>query len=235
MSEHKNESSIGNALKKYLITGILVWLPITVTIWVINYIISATDSLINLMPKTWQPIHYLGFNIPGLGVIVAVIVLFLTGLFGANVLGKKILEIWDALLIRIPVIKSIYSSVKKVSESLFSDNGRSFKTPVLVRFPHQDTWTIGFVSGNIPEPIQNALNEPHVSVYVPTTPNPTGGYYIFVAQKDIQELNMSVDEALKYVISLGMVMPDTKKKALPPQMLPSAHHQGTDSETVNKP
>lgn len=206
-----NAGGISNALKKYLITGILVWLPIAVTIWVINYVISATDILIRLIPKQWQPINYIGFDIPGLGFILAMLVFFITGIFAANVLGKKVLELWDAILGRIPVVKSIYSSVKKVSESLLSDNSRSFKTPVLVPFPQANIWTIAFVSGTLPKKIAEKLPEKEAiyqAVYVPTTPNPTGGYYIMVKQEDIIELDMSVDEALKYVISLGMVVPD---------------------------
>ena len=212
MSEQtpSESSGIGKAIKRYLITGLLVWLPITITLWVVTYIVSTTDHLFNLLPTQWQPESYLGFNIPGTGFIVAVIVLFLTGIFAANVLGRKILEGWDSLLGRIPVVKSIYSSVKKVSESLLSDNSRSFKTPVLVPFPQRDIWTIGFVSGSLPDNIAAALPDaaPRIPVYVPTTPNPTGGYYILVKQSDIRELDMSVDEALKYVISLGMVLPD---------------------------
>ena len=206
----KEKTTVGKALKKYLLTGVLVWMPIAVTVWVIGYIISATDRLAALIPAQWQPERYLGFNIPGTGFIVAVIVLFLTGVFAANVLGRKILEGWDSLLGRIPVVKSIYSSVKKVSESLLSDNSRSFKTPVLVPFPQRDIWTIGFVSGSLPDNIAAALPDaaPRIPVYVPTTPNPTGGYYILVKQSDIRELDMSVDVALKYVISLGMVLPD---------------------------
>ena len=210
MTEKNERGGIGKALKKYLITGVLVWLPIVVTVWVLTYIINASDQLINLIPSRWRQENYTGFKIPGLGVIVAVVVLFVTGVFAANVLGRKILEGWDSLLGRIPVVKSIYSSVKKVSESLLSDNGRSFKTPVLVPFPQPDIWTIAFVSGSIPAVVQKSLSETeeYVSVYVPTTPNPTGGYYIMVKQSDIRELDMSVDDALKYVISLGMVMPD---------------------------
>ena len=215
MSEHhpekeKDKTTIGKALKKYMLTGVLVWMPIAVTVWVIGYIISATDQLAALIPAKWQPERYLGFNVPGTGFIVAVTVLFFTGVFAANMLGRKILEGWDSLLGRIPVVKSIYSSVKKVSESLLSDNSRSFKTPVLVPFPQPDIWTIGFVSGSLPDSLATALppEENHIPVYVPTTPNPTGGYYIMVRQSDIRELDMSVDEALKYVISLGMVLPD---------------------------
>ena len=218
MAEQPAEGGkIAKALKKYLITGVLVWLPIAVTIWVITYIVSASDQLINLLPAYWQPKHLIGYNIPGLGVIIAVLVLFITGLFGANVLGTRIIQAWDSLLGRIPVVKSIYSSVKKVSESLLSDSSRSFKTPVLVPFPQPDIWTLGFVSGQIPDVVQTGLPDgEYVSVYVPTTPNPTGGYYIMVKTSDIREVNLSVDEALKYVISLGMVMPDEQAtKALP--------------------
>lgn len=210
MADKKQEGGIGKALKKYLITGVLVWTPIAVTVWVIGYIISATDQLAALIPAQWQPERYLGFHLPGTGFLVAVVVLLITGVFAANMLGRKILEGWDSLLGRIPVVKSIYSSVKKVSESLFSDNSRSFKTPVLVPFPQPDIWTIGFVSGALAESVASALpaQEGYIPVYVPTTPNPTGGYYIMVKKSDVRELDMSVDDALKYVISLGMVMPD---------------------------
>ena len=225
MAKNAAESGgIGKALKKYLITGVLVWLPIVVTLWVITYIVSASDQLINLLPAHWQPKHFLGFNIPGLGVIVAVLILFVTGLFGANVIGRQMIAAWDHLLGRIPVVKSIYSSVKKVSESLLSDNSRSFKTPVLVPFPQPGIWTIAFVSGSLPAAATRSLGEEeYVSVYVPTTPNPTGGYYIMVKKSDVRELDMSVDDALKYVISLGMVLPDE-----------TAQHASKPSETAEK-
>ena len=221
MTEAAAESGkIAKALKKYLITGVLVWLPIAVTIWAMSYIISAADKLINLLPESWQPQHFCGFNIPGLGIVAATVVLFVTGVFAANVLGRRILGAWDSLLGRIPVVKSIYSSVKKVSESLLSDSSRSFKTPVLVPFPQPGIWTIAFVSGHIPDKLKGSLpqDDDYISVYVPTTPNPTGGYYIMVKKSDVRELDMSVDQALKYVISLGMVMPDDLPvKALPAQ------------------
>ena len=155
-----------------------------------------------------------------MGIVAATVVLFVTGVFAANVLGRRILGAWDSLLGRIPVVKSIYSSVKKVSESLLSDSSRSFKTPVLVPFPQPGIWTIAFVSGHIPAKLKGSLpqDDDYISVYVPTTPNPTGGYYIMVKKSDVRELDMSVDQALKYVISLGMVMPDDLPvKALPAQ------------------
>lgn len=200
--------SISKAIKRYLITGILVWLPITVTIWILSYIVNAADKLIKLIPEQWQPEKYLGLTFPGMGVVVAILVLFCTGIFAANVIGRTFIEGWDSLMGRIPVVKSIYSSVKKVSESLLSDNSRSFKTPVLVPFPQPNIWTIAFVSGSLPQALNSVLSDECIPVYVPTTPNPTGGYYIFVRQSDIRPLNMTVDEALKYVISLGMVVPD---------------------------
>ena len=229
MTEAAAESGkIAKALKKYLITGVLVWLPIAVTIWAMTYIISAADRLISLLPESWQPQHFWGFNIPGLGIVAATIVLFVTGVFAANVLGRQILGAWDSLLGRIPVVKSIYSSVKKVSESLLSDSSRSFKTPVLVPFPQPGIWTIAFVSGHIPDKLKGSLpqDDDYISVYVPTTPNPTGGYYIMVKKNDVRELDMSVDQALKYVISLGMVMPDD----LPVKAL-SAQKPSEDGDT----
>lgn len=229
MTEAAAESGkIAKALKKYLITGVLVWLPIAVTIWAMTYIISAADRLISLLPENWQPQHFWGFNIPGLGIVAATVVLFVTGVFAANVLGRRILGAWDSLLGRIPVVKSIYSSVKKVSESLLSDSSRSFKTPVLVPFPQPGIWTIAFVSGHIPDKLKGSLpqDDDYISVYVPTTPNPTGGYYIMVKKSDVRELDMSVDQALKYVISLGMVMPDD----LPVKVLP-AQKPSEDGDT----
>ena len=229
MTEAAAESGkIAKALKKYLITGVLVWLPIAVTIWAMTYIISAADRLISLLPESWQPQHFWGFNIPGLGIVAATVVLFVTGVFAANVLGRRILGAWDSLLGRIPVVKSIYSSVKKVSESLLSDSSRSFKTPVLVPFPQPGIWTIAFVSGHSPDKLKGSLpqDDDYISVYVPTTPNPTGGYYIMVKKSDVRELDMSVDQALKYVISLGMVMPDD----LPVKAL-SAQKPSEDGDT----
>ena len=229
MTEAAAESGkIAKALKKYLITGVLVWLPIAVTIWAMTYIISAADRLISLLPESWQPQHFWGFNIPGLGIVAATVVLFVTGVFAANVLGRRILGAWDSLLGRIPVVKSIYSSVKKVSESLLSDSSRSFKTPVLVPFPQPGIWTIAFVSGHIPAKLKGSLpqDDDYISVYVPTTPTPTGGYYIMVKKNDVRELDMSVDQALKYVISLGMVMPDD----LPVKAL-SAQKPSEDGDT----
>lgn len=205
-------------LRKYLIAGILVWLPLVVTLWVVNYIISATDRLTAFLPETWQLQHYIGFNIPGTGIVIALAVLFFTGVFAANVLGQKIIKAWDGLLGRIPVVKSIYSSVKQVSNSLLSDSRQAFKDPIWVNFPHQEAWAIGFVSGEISPALQASLpplqeGDEYLSVYVPTTPNPTSGFLMIVPRSRTCVADISVDEALKYIISLGMVLPNTHTKA----------------------
>lgn len=218
MAQMPAESSkISKAIKKYMITGILIWLPIMVTIWVISYIVGTADKIMTILPMHWQPKILFGFQVPGLGLLIAIIVLFLTGLFAANIIGRKIIAAGDLLLSRIPVVKSIYLGVKKVSESLLSDSRQSFTTPVLVPFPQPNIWTIGFVSGHIPDNIASILprhagddkdTDNYIAVYVPTTPNPTGGYYVMVHQSDVREIDMSVDDALKYVISMGMVQPE---------------------------
>lgn len=201
------------SLKRYLLTGLLVWLPLVVTLWVISYIINLSDGLVAKLPQQWQPQALIGHDVPGFGLIIALLVLFFTGVFGGNVIGRKIIQAWDAMMGRIPIVKSIYSSTKKVSESLLSDSRQSFKTPLLVNFPHKDVWTVAFVSGNVPEVLIESLpllteDDEYLNVYVPTTPNPTGGYYITVKKSDTRALDMSVDDALKYIISLGMVGPD---------------------------
>ncbi|MBR6026809.1 MAG: DUF502 domain-containing protein [Neisseriaceae bacterium] len=209
MAETQKKQKISFKLKKYLITGVLVWLPIIAGIWTINYIITQSDHLIRLIPNSWQPKTLLGFDIPGLGIILALLILLITGLFASNFIGRKIIKMWDEIFGHIPVVKTVYSSVKKVSQSLLSDSRQSFKIPLLVQFPHQGVWTIAFVSGSLSEEIIDAIDDDeYLSVYVPTTPNPTGGYYIFVRKKDTRPIDMSVDSALKYIISLGMVMPD---------------------------
>lgn len=216
-------------LKKYLITGMLIWLPILAGVWTINYIVSASNILIKWLPAMWQPKEILGFDIPGLGVILAILILFFTGLLGANVLGRRVVRMWDRFFEHIPVVKTVYSSVKKVSESLLSDSRQSFKTPLLVRFPHAEVWSIAFVSGSVPQKLSAALpgEEEYLSVYVPTTPNPTGGYYILVRKSDTRDIDLSVDEALKYIISLGMVVSD---EASTQQNLP----KNSSTESIQK-
>ncbi|MBR3482371.1 MAG: DUF502 domain-containing protein [Neisseriaceae bacterium] len=214
MTAHRKKSkkrTVASKIKKYLITGVLIWLPIIAGIWTINYIITTSDHLIRLIPKGFRPEDLFGHHIPGLGIVLALLILLITGVFAGNIIGKKVVRLWDSFFGHIPVVKTVYTGVKKVSESLLSDSSKSFKTPLLVQFPHQGVWTIAFVSGSLPDEIRHSLKDDEdefLPVYVPTTPNPTGGYYIMVRCADTRPLNLSVDEALKYIISLGMVMPE---------------------------
>jgi uncharacterized membrane protein len=198
-------------LKGYLVTGLLLWLPLAITLWVLNLIIGSLDQTLNLLPRAWRPEHLFGFSIPGLGVVFAILVLLGTGMLTANVLGQRLLSFWHGVVSRTPVVKSIYNSVKQVSDTLLSDSGQAFRRALLVQFPHQDSWTVAFQTGRPADSLSALLGEgEYISVYVPTTPNPTSGYFIIVAKKDTRELEMSVDDALKYVISMGVVAPQSK-------------------------
>ncbi|KJV27982.1 membrane protein [Aquitalea magnusonii] len=195
-------------VRGYLVAGLLIWLPLGITLWVLSLIIGSLDQTLNLLPHEWQPEQLFGFSIPGLGVVFAFLMLLGTGMLAANVLGQRLVDFWHGLMSRTPFVKSIYSSVKQVSDTLLSDSGQAFKKALLVRWPHQDSWTVAFQTGS-PAPLVVAQmgEEEHVSVYVPTTPNPTSGYFIMVPKRDTRELAMSVDDALKYVISMGVVVP----------------------------
>jgi uncharacterized membrane protein len=195
-------------MRKYFVTGLLILVPLAITIWVLNLIISTMDQSLLLLPERWRPEAVVGFHIPGLGTMLTLMVIFLTGLATRNFIGKRIVWAWESLLIRIPVVRSIYSSVKQVSDTLFSESGNAFRTAVLVQWPRPDVWTIAFVTGTPGGDVTNYLRgEEFVSVYVPTTPNPTGGYFVMLRKSDCIELKMSVDEALKYVVSMGVVSP----------------------------
>ncbi|WP_434778470.1 DUF502 domain-containing protein [Neisseria sp. Ec49-e6-T10] len=210
VKEKKSKNKL--TLKGYLVTGILVWMPVAVTFWVISLVVGTLDDTIKLLPSHLQPKELFGMDLPGFGLVLSILLLLGTGVFAANVLGQKILDGWDQLLSRIPVVKSIYTSVKKVSDTLLSDSSQSFKTPIWVRFPHQNAWSLAFVTGNVPSVLQQELagtqEEQFISVYVPTTPNPTSGYFVLVKLTDTKPCQLTVDQALKYVISLGMVVPD---------------------------
>lgn len=225
MANQAPETKRKFSFKRYLLTGLLVWLPVVVTLWVISYIIHLSDDLVGLLPAHWQPRVFVGRDIPGFGLIIAVLVLFFTGVFGGNVIGRKIIQAWDGMMGRIPIVKSIYTSTKKVSESLLSDSRQSFQTPLLVNFPHQQVWTVAFVSGLVPQVLLDSLpllaeDDEYLNVYVPTTPNPTGGYYVTVKKSDTRALDMSVDDALKYIISLGMVGPNGHEQQEQQETLP---------------
>jgi len=207
-------TQIKMTVRGYLVAGLLIWLPLGITLWVLSLIIGSLDQTLNLLPREWRPEQLFGFSIPGLGVVFAFLMLLGTGMFAANVLGQRLVDFWHGLLSRTPFVKSIYNSVKQVSDTLLSDSGQAFKKALLVRWPHQDAWTVAFQTGTpAPQVVSEMGEEEHVSVYVPTTPNPTSGYFIMVPKRDTRELSMSVDDALKYVISMGVVVPTPPQDA----------------------
>jgi len=195
------------ALRKWLLAGLLVIVPVAITLWVLQWIIGTLDQTLLILPEQWRPDRLIGYHIPGFGVLLTLAILLTVGAVTSNFLGKKLVVWWDAILNRIPVVRSIYSSVKKVSDTLFSESGNAFRTAVLVQWPRADVWTIGFVTGSPGGDVTNYLVGDYLSVYVPTTPNPTGGYFVMLRRSDCIELKMSVDEALRYVISMGVVAP----------------------------
>ena len=194
-------------MKKYLITGLLIWIPLVITLWVLKFIVDALDQTLLLLPPEFRTENWLGLHVPGMGVVMTLVIVFLTGLLTTNLVGARLVNFWHLILHRIPVVNSIYSSVKQISDTLFSSSSQAFRRALLVRWPHEGMWTIAFLTGKPGAELVSHLQGDYISVYVPTTPNPTGGYFVVVARKDVIELEMSVDEALKYIISMGVVPP----------------------------
>ncbi len=213
-------------MKRYLIAGLLVWVPLGITIWVITSLVTTLDQTLLLVPTPLRPEALVGFHIPGLGVVLSFVILWITGVIAANFFGARLIRVWESLLGRIPVVKSIYSSVKQVSDTVLSDQGTAFRKALLVEFPRPGCWTIALLTGAPAEAVVDHLPGDHVSVYEPTTPTPTGGYFVMVPKSAVRELDMSVDDALKYIISMGVVSP--RRRLVPPPKaatpLPVAAH-----------
>lgn len=199
------------ALRKWLFSGLLVLVPLIITLWVIDWVVSTLDKTLHILPATWQPDQWLGWHIPGLGVVFALVVVLSIGALASNIVGNRLVSWWHALLHRIPVVRSIYSGVKQVSDTLFSEKGNAFRQALLVQWPHPGMWTIAFLTGTPSGDVAGKLPADCVSVFVPTTPNPTGGYFVMVKKSDCVELSMSVDEALTYVVSMGVIVPGGAK------------------------
>ncbi|WP_313295464.1 DUF502 domain-containing protein [Diaphorobacter sp.] len=195
------------ALRRWLLTGLLVIVPGVITAWVLHWIISTLDQTLQILPFDWQPDRLLGVHIPGFGVLLTLAILLAVGALTSNFAGRKLVEWGDRLVSRIPVVRSIYSSVKQVSDTLFSESGNAFRTAVLVQWPREGVWTVAFVTGAPTGEVAALLRDEFVSVYVPTTPNPTGGYFVMMRKSDCIELDMSIDAALKYIVSMGVVTP----------------------------
>jgi uncharacterized membrane protein len=195
-------------MRKYFITGLLILVPLAITAWVLNLVISTMDQSLLFVPERWQPKALIGFDIPGLGTMLTILIVFVTGLLTSNLVGNYVVRVWEKIVQRIPIVNSLYSSVKQVSDTLFSSSGNAFRKAVLVPYPHGDSWTIAFLTGVPGGDVKNHLIGDYVSVYVPTTPNPTSGFFLMMARSDVVELDMSVDAALKYIVSMGVVAPE---------------------------
>ena len=199
------------ALRKWLLAGLLVLVPLMITIAVINWVVSTLDKTLEILPAEWQPELLIGFYIPGFGVVLALAIVFVIGAATSNFIGNKLVTWWDRLLNRIPVVRSVYSAVKQVSDTLFSEKSNAFREALLVQWPREGVWTVAFLTGKPGSSVSTHLDGEHVSVYVPTTPNPTSGYLMILPKSDCKPLDMSVDEALTYVISMGVITPPQSK------------------------
>ncbi|MEF8719211.1 MAG: DUF502 domain-containing protein [Candidatus Accumulibacter necessarius] len=201
-------------IKRYFITGLLIWVPLAITAWVLVLIVGTMDQSLRLLPEAIHPRSVLGFDIPGVGAILTLLIIVLTGLLAANFIGQRLVVWWEMLLARIPVVNSIYNSVKQVSDTLFSSSGNAFRQALLIEYPRRGAWTIAFLTGKPGGEVLRHLDGEYVSVYVPTTPNPTSGFFLMLPRAEVIELEMSVDTALKYVISMGVVAPPLRQPAV---------------------
>jgi uncharacterized membrane protein len=199
--------------RRYLVTGLLVWVPLGVTLLTFSFLLDLADKILTLLPADWRPDALLGFHLPGLGVIFALVVLLGTGVLLRNLIGSTVVGWWEELMNRIPLVRSIYSGAKGITETLVSDKGGSFSKVVLIEYPRREMWSIGFVTATDVPDIDAVTGEKQVCVYVPTTPNPTSGLIVYVPHSQVRETSMSVDAAMKMVVTMGIVMPEHKAPA----------------------
>ena len=195
-------------IRRYLVAGLLVWVPLGITFLVIKFLLDLMDELLFVLPVEWRPETLLGFTIPGFGLILAVVLLLLTGFVGANLIGRRLLRIWESFLESIPLVRTLYSSVKQILSSILSTNGHSFSRVLLIEYPRRGIWTLCFQTSTAAQEVQAKMDKDSIVVFVPTTPNPTSGFIIVVAEEDTRELDMDIETALKLVMSLGIVADD---------------------------
>lgn len=196
-------------IRRYLISGLLVWIPVIVTILIVKFILDLLSKSLLLLPPAWQPDVIFGFHVPGVGVVLTIVVILLTGIFAANFIGQRLVQFGDKMMTRIPLVRSIYTGVKQVTETVFKPGGQSFRKVLLVEFPCPGVWSIAFQTSEVSNMINGyAAGELMVSYFIPTTPNPTSGFLMMAPKSQVKELDMSVDQALKFVISLGVVQPE---------------------------
>ncbi|MDO8705725.1 MAG: DUF502 domain-containing protein [Sulfuricaulis sp.] len=198
------------ALRRYLVAGLLVWVPLGVTLLIVTFLVDLIDQTLLLLPEIVQPEHLLGFRIPGLGVVLTTIIVLVTGVVVTNLFGMQLYTIGERILQRIPLVRSIYAAVKQVTESMFS-SGKSFRKVVLVEYPRPGMWSLAFQTGSGAEEIRNKTGRDIANIFIPTTPNPTSGFFLMVPQEDVIELDMSVDDGLKLLLSVGVVVPEHRK------------------------
>jgi uncharacterized membrane protein len=199
-------------VKRHFLTGLLILVPLGITVWVITALVGFMDQTLLLLPEHWRPEHLLGFGIPGLGVLLTIVVVLLTGFLAGNLLGQRMLRMWEGMLNRIPVVKSIYGSVKQVSDTLLSGNGHAFRKVLLVRYPHPEAWSLAFQT-NVPGEVQTQLGDDWLAVFIPTAPSPVNGFYFYVKRAETVEMDIPIDTALKYIVSMGVVAPQGKTSA----------------------
>ena len=216
-------------LRRYFIAGLLVWIPLAITLWVLALVVELMDQSLLIVPARFRSDALLGFHLPGLGAVLTLLILLATGAIAANFFGRRMLLFWESMLGRIPIVRSIYGGVKQISDTLFSPDGKAFRRAVLVRYPHAGAWTVALVTGSPEHEVTDHLGHDQVSVFVPTTPNITAGFFLIVPRSDTIELNMNVDQALKYIISMGVAEPPR------PGDRPESAPSGTDPNPVPSP
>lgn len=199
-------------IKRHFLTGLLILVPLGITVWVITALVGFMDQTLLLLPEAWRPEALFGTRIPGLGVLLTVLVVLLTGVLAGNLIGQRLVVFWESLLNRIPVVKSIYGSVKQVSDTLLSGNGHAFRKVLLVHYPHPEAWSLAFQT-NVPVEVGAELGPEWLAVFIPTAPSPVNGFYFYVRRSEAVELDISVDLALKYIVSMGVAAPQNKTKS----------------------
>ena len=216
-------------LRRYFVAGLLVWIPLGITIWVLKLLVDLLDQSLLLLPEGYRSDALFGFHVPGLGIIITLAIVLGTGALAANFFGRKVLELTDRSLNRIPIVRSIYGGVKQISDTLFSPEGKAFRRAVLVRYPHENAWTVALVTGTPQHEVADLIGAERIAVFVPTTPNITAGFFLIVARADTIPLDMSVDDALKYIISMGVAEPTRRRDG------PERNRSGTDPNPLPSP
>ena len=207
-----------STLRRYFIAGVIVWIPLGITLWVLKLLVDVMDQSLLLVPENYRSDKLFGFHLPGLGIILTVAIVLATGALAANFFGRKVLKLGDSTLSRIPIVRSIYGGVKQISDTLFSPEGKAFRRAVLVRYPHAGAWTVALVTGTPQHEVAGILGPDQISVFVPTTPNITSGFFLIVPRTETIELDMNVDAALKYIISMGVAEPARREIGEAPKM-----------------